>query len=143
MQAGLQSAQYADHLAHFKESGLWHFSNSISVCLPHQWGLGNYQFPKLRLPIGHQLPRESFPRKITDPIDLSQYSGFFGTFCKKKLQSDPEKNQAIYPQNSSKFVIKLKILPTEHHFFLNLFSFGKNFRKYYPIIYFFSLQWNE
>ena len=47
---------------------------------------------------------------------------FFWTF-RKKLKADPEKTQAIFPENSSKFVKKLKNLPTKSQFFLNFFSF--------------------
>ena len=47
---------------------------------------------------------------------------FFGHF-EKKLKADPEKTQAIFPENSSKFVKKLKNLPTKSQFFLNFFSF--------------------
>ena len=43
---------------------------------------------------------------------------FFWTF-RKKLKADPEKTQAIFPENSSKFVKKLKNLPTKSQFFLN------------------------
>jgi len=57
---------------------------------------------------------------MVDELNIKQ--AFFWTF-RKKLKADPEKTQAIFPENSSKFVKKLKNLPTKCQFFLNFFSF--------------------